>query len=57
MVPLEHLSRFWRNLEISLITCEVNVFLTWSEKCIMVEIMDMKLWQKLWRGKTKICNN
>ena len=29
MVPLIHLSNFWRTLEMSLINCEANVILTW----------------------------
>ena len=28
MVPLKYLSNFWRNLEMPLINCEVNVILT-----------------------------
>ena len=34
MVPLKYLSNFLRTLEIPLITCEINLFLTWSEKCV-----------------------
>ena len=34
MVPLKYLSSFWRTLEMPLINCEINIFLTWSEKCI-----------------------
>ena len=30
MVPLKSLSSFWRTLEIPLINCEINDFLTWS---------------------------
>ena len=30
MVPLKYLSNFWRNLEISLINCEITLMLTWS---------------------------
>ena len=36
MVPLKYLSNFCRTLEISLINCEVNLQLKWSEKCILV---------------------
>ena len=35
-VPLKYLSNFWRTLEMSLINCEINIFLTWSEKSIIV---------------------
>ena len=30
MVPLKYLSNFWRTLEMPLISCEVNLILTWS---------------------------
>ena len=36
MVPLKCLSNFWRALEMPLINCEINIFLTWSEECIIV---------------------
>ena len=32
-VPLKYLSNFWRTLEMSLINCEINLILTWSEDC------------------------
>ena len=36
MVPLKHLSNFWRTLEMPLINCEVNLILTWSSACVLV---------------------
>ena len=36
MVPLKYLSNFWRTLEMPLINCEMNTYLTWSENCIIV---------------------
>ena len=30
MVPLKYLSNFWKALEMPLINCEINLFLTWS---------------------------
>ena len=35
MVPLKYLSNFWRNLEMPLINCEVNLILTWSLNCVI----------------------
>ena len=35
MVPLKYLSNSWRTLEMQLINCEINIFLTWSDKCII----------------------
>ena len=36
MVPLKHLSNFWRTLEMPLINCEVNLILTWSSNCVHI---------------------
>ena len=35
MIPLKYLSNFWRNLEMPLINCEVNLILTWSSACVI----------------------
>ena len=34
IVPLKHLSNFWRTLEMLLINCKVNLILTWSRDCV-----------------------
>ena len=52
MVPLKHLSNFWRTLKMPLINCEVNLTLTWSSTCVITnstgagtfEIDDTKLY-------------
>ena len=31
VIPLKHLSNFWRSLEMPLINCEVEIILTWSK--------------------------
>ena len=31
VVPLKHLSHFWRTLDIPLINCEVEIILTWKK--------------------------
>ena len=36
MVPLKHLSNFWRTLEMPLINCEISLQLKRSKKCILV---------------------
>ena len=36
MVPLKHLSNFWRTLEMPLINCEISLLLKWYTKCIIV---------------------
>ena len=33
--PLKYSSNFWRTLEVLLIKCEINLILTWSEKCML----------------------
>ena len=35
VIPLKHLSNFWRSSNISLINCEVELTLTWSKKCVV----------------------
>ena len=35
MVPLKYLSNVWRTLEMPLINCEVNLFLTWSSTSVI----------------------
>ena len=35
MVPLKYLCNFWRTLEMPLINCEINLILTWSDKCVL----------------------
>ena len=35
MIPLKYLSNFWRNLQIPLINCEVNLILPWSAICVI----------------------
>ena len=36
-IPLKYLSNFWRNLEMPLINCEVNLILTWSSACVITD--------------------
>ena len=36
MVPLKYLNNFWRTLETPLISCEVNLILTWSANSVIV---------------------
>ena len=35
IVPFKYLRNFWRTLEMSLINCEVSLFLTWSSNCVI----------------------
>ena len=35
MVTSKYLSNFWRTLKMSLINCEMNLFLTWSVNCVV----------------------
>ena len=35
VIPLKHLSNFWRSSNISLINREVELTLTWSKKCVV----------------------
>ena len=37
VVPLKHLSNFWRSLNISLINYEVELILTWFKNCVLID--------------------
>ena len=37
VVPLKHLSNFWKSLNIPLINCEVELILTWFKNCVLVD--------------------
>ena len=36
VIPLKHLSNFWRNLNVLLINCEVEIILTLSKNCVLL---------------------
>ena len=38
VIPLKHLSNFWRCLNIPLINCEVELILTWSKNCVLADM-------------------
>ena len=38
IVPLKHLCKFWRTLEIPLINGKVNLILTWSSSCVITNL-------------------
>ena len=37
VIPLRHLSIFWRNLNIPLINCAVESILTWFKNCVLID--------------------
>ena len=39
VVSLKHLSNFWRNLDMTLITCEITIVLTWSGNSVLNNII------------------
>ena len=36
MIPLKHLSNFWRTFEMPLINCDVELIFTWSANCVVI---------------------
>ena len=36
-VQLKYLRNFWRNLNIPLINCEVELILTWFKNCVLID--------------------
>ena len=37
VVPLKHLSKFWRSLNMPLINCEIQLILTWCKNCVLID--------------------
>ena len=37
VVPLKHLSNFWRSLNIPLINCEIELILTWFKNFVLID--------------------
>ena len=40
VIPLKHLSNFWRTLNIPLINCEIELILTWSKNCVLADMIE-----------------
>ena len=40
VVPLKHLSNFWKSLNIPLINCEVELILTCSRNCVLADMTE-----------------
>ena len=38
IIPLKHLSNFWRSLNISSINWEIELILTWSKNCVLADM-------------------
>ena len=38
MVALKYLINIWSTLEMPLINCEINLILTWSANCFIIEV-------------------
>ena len=39
VIPLKHLSNFWRTLNIPLVNCEIELILTWSKNCVLANMI------------------
>ena len=37
VIPLRHLSNFWKKLNITLINYEVELILTWFKNCVLID--------------------
>ena len=38
VIPLKYLSNFWRNLNIPLINCKVEIILNWTQNCVLADM-------------------
>ena len=58
MVPLKHLSTFWRTLQMPLINCEVELILDWSVNCVIITQMLQIKFQRLQYNREKsLCSS
>ena len=39
VVPIRHLSNFWKTLDIPLINFEISLVLIWPENCVLTDIV------------------
>ena len=37
VIPLKYLSNFWKNLNMPLINCEVELILSWFKNCVLID--------------------
>ena len=40
VIQLKYLSNFWRSLNIPLINCGIELILTWSKNCLLVDMTE-----------------
>ena len=38
VIPLKHLSNFWKNLSIPLTNCEIELIVTWTKNCVLADM-------------------
>ena len=38
VIPLKHLSNFWKSLNIPLIDCDVELISSWSKNCVLADM-------------------
>ena len=38
VIPWKHFSNFWKGLNVQLIKCEIELILTWSKNCVLVDM-------------------
>ena len=38
VIPLKRLSNFWKGLNVQVINCKIELILTWSENCVLVDM-------------------
>ena len=56
VIPLKHLSNFWRSLNIPLINFEVELILTWSKNCVLADMTVTLIFDWNSRHKT-VCSS
>ena len=36
-IPLKYLSNFWKSLDLPLVNCEIELDLSWTKDCVLIE--------------------
>ena len=56
-VQLKYINNFWRKLEMPIISCEINLILTWSADCVYFATSDIKYYVPFMTLSTQIMQN
>ena len=56
-MPLKYLSNFWRTLDTPLINCKIELLLTWSKNCLLMNEAERNVATELINQNITTCEN